>query len=102
MFSNGWPFLITLLDCGNTHYLLSEVYHLPGPALSALSVGDIIPTNIVHGLDIQHCDVNPNSSWYLGCNGMLLFSSQHLRKIGELFAFKLNSTASSKYFVLEV
>ena len=102
MFSNGWPFLITLLDCGNIHYLLSEVYHIPGPALSALSVGDIIPTNIVHGLDIQHCDVNPNSSWYLGCNGMLLFSSQHLRKIGELFAFKFNSTASSKYFVLEV
>ena len=22
VFSNGWPFLITLLDCGNTHYLL--------------------------------------------------------------------------------
>ena len=39
----------------------------------------------------QYCEVNINSSWYLGCDGSRLRSSQYLTKMKEMFSFQVSA-----------
>ena len=85
-------------DCSNTIFFLHEVSNSPG-RLWTLNVGDRVATKIPYGGQNgwQQCEVNLNSSWYLGCDGSRLRSSQYLSKMKELFTFTGDRLFKNKF-----
>jgi len=105
------PFLFPLIMLKTCHYLFkslecnSNVFFFnderyPRNRLWGIEIGHPekpteIPSSGSSGW--QFCEVHLNSSWYLGCDGKKLTSSQYLSKMKELFAFTNVSVNDWKY-----
>jgi len=62
-----------------------------------------IPFSEQDGSGWEHCEVQLNSSWYLGCDGSPLTSTQYLNKMKELFALAVRSSDQGPHwFALSV
>ena len=72
-----------ITDCNHTSYFLNEPTN--PSELWALQTSDSVSTNIPNN-GLQSCEVLPNSSWYLGCNGTRVKSPLYQRKMNDLFA----------------
>ena len=57
----------------------------PPSELWALQTSLSVSTNILYN-GLQSCEMLPNSSWYLGCNGTRVKSPLYERKMKDLFA----------------
>ena len=93
------------LGCNHTSYFLNEATNPPWE-LWAIQMSFSVLTDIPFGGSngLQSCEVLPNSSWYLGCNGTRVKSPLYQRKMKDLFALANQQFGRARFnrFSLEV
>ena len=93
LFKNDVFFFLKFLDCDNRVYLFKE------------EIGGILFTVSEysrHFLSLykwRSCEVDLNSSWFLGCNGVKLQDSQYLREMEPLFTFSRTVSGLRQFWI---